>query len=316
MSATAAEINLVGTVYENGYGDVSQMVMRDKNLSGPARLIYAYLCTFAGGNLEDERIAWPSVSTILEELDMSQNTFYKHRKQLIEAGYIECWQENHGQFQRTMYRIVKEAPYLKNYGTDRIAKIEVRQSTKTAERKICEQNTNRSFTTTITKTNTINTTTTTNTEPNEATKPSKRTESKSDSVVVSDIDFQSLGSLRTEIESRLGVSIRSLIPKLGQWLTVYGREYIIEKAEYISIRGDWNNLLGAFRRAVEDNWTAIPNIKGTKTKRALVDDDLAAIDRKWEEEHRANVMQYASNAVQKPIHDERYANFYKLFPDY
>jgi|SRR5690625_3287200 len=116
-------IQLAGTVYEEGYGMIAQKVMRDTRLHRNARLIYSYLCSFAGSSLED-RTAYPSAKLIQAELGMGEDTFYKYRKQLIEYGYITVQkQRQEGKFDRNLYYInavpeVKEkTPHPKNKGT-------------------------------------------------------------------------------------------------------------------------------------------------------------------------------------------------------
>jgi hypothetical protein len=121
-------IQFKGTIYENGYGQVAQKVMRDKDLSTVAKAIYAYLCSFAGGNPLDDRIAFPGVKLMMAELNIkSEDTYYKHRKQLIDKGYIEVEQEKDkdGKFKRNIYSIVavpvekkEEEPHPKKSGTE------------------------------------------------------------------------------------------------------------------------------------------------------------------------------------------------------
>ncbi|MBH0167256.1 hypothetical protein IHV12_20235 [Fictibacillus sp. 7GRE50] len=73
-------IEFRGTVYDNGYGLIPQKVMRDDNINATAKLIYAYLCSFAGKVPEEE--------IMFKELGITDSTFYKHLKQLIEIGYV------------------------------------------------------------------------------------------------------------------------------------------------------------------------------------------------------------------------------------
>jgi hypothetical protein len=109
IQAQMQVIQFRGTVYENGYGQVAQRVMRDKTIERDAKALYAYLCSFAGVSavLEDERYAYPTIKTIMEELGFkSDKTFYKYRKQLIDAGYITIEQKKeHGKFDRNIYYI-------------------------------------------------------------------------------------------------------------------------------------------------------------------------------------------------------------------
>lgn len=68
----------------NEYGFVNKEIMKDPNISAEAKTIYAYLSSYAG----NKDTAFPSVSLICYELNMSKNRFYKHRKELIDKGII------------------------------------------------------------------------------------------------------------------------------------------------------------------------------------------------------------------------------------
>lgn len=113
-------IQFRGTVYENGYGQIAKKVMRDKRLHTTAKAIYAYLCSFAGGGVEEDKYAFPSVALMMDELNIkSEDTFYKHRKQLIDFGYLSMEQkrDSKGQFIRNLY-IIESVPHPKNQSTD------------------------------------------------------------------------------------------------------------------------------------------------------------------------------------------------------
>lgn len=104
-----------GTVYENGYGQIAQKVMRDKSIHAVAKAIYAYLVSFAG----QDGSAFPSVELMMDELGIkSDDTFYKYRKQLISAGYITIEQQQRvkGQFYNNVY-IIEITPSPKKSGT-------------------------------------------------------------------------------------------------------------------------------------------------------------------------------------------------------
>lgn len=75
-------------VFSDGYGFVPKLLMRDKRLSVEAKAIYSYLSSFAGAGMT----AFPSVELMLEELGMSKDRFYKHRKLLIDFGYVSIEQ--------------------------------------------------------------------------------------------------------------------------------------------------------------------------------------------------------------------------------
>lgn len=118
-----------GTVFEKGYGLIPQAAMRDKRLSAPAKAIYAYMCAFAGSGTEGLRKAYPGVEIMCTELEMSENTFYKHRKILIENGYIKIEKQRQAgsQFANNVYDLClfpkeinleekEQEPYPKNSG--------------------------------------------------------------------------------------------------------------------------------------------------------------------------------------------------------
>lgn len=98
-------VQFKGTVYENGYGQIAQRVMRDKSLHAVAKAIYAYLVSFAG----QSGVAFPGVELMMEELGIkSKDTYYKYRHQLEDAGYItieEKQPREKGQFGNNVYNI-------------------------------------------------------------------------------------------------------------------------------------------------------------------------------------------------------------------
>lgn len=77
-----------GGIFADGYGFVPKMMMRDKRLSVEAKAIYSYLSSFAGAGMT----SFPSVELMLEELGISKDRFYKHRKLLIDFGYVSIEQ--------------------------------------------------------------------------------------------------------------------------------------------------------------------------------------------------------------------------------
>lgn len=100
-------IQFRGTVYENGYGLIAQKVMRDKDLTPVAKSIYAYICSFAGVDKEGNRSAFPGVTLMMRELGIkTDDTYYKHRKILIDKGYITIEKNrNVGKFQNNIYYV-------------------------------------------------------------------------------------------------------------------------------------------------------------------------------------------------------------------
>lgn len=71
-------------ILSKGYGIIPKFVMKDKELSAEAKAIYAYLCSYSGAG----DTAFPSVELMCNDLKMSRNRFEKHRKDLIDRGYI------------------------------------------------------------------------------------------------------------------------------------------------------------------------------------------------------------------------------------
>jgi len=104
-----------GTVYEDGYGLIASKVMRDKKLPRQSKLIYAYICSFAGSDKEGDRSAFPSVSLQCDELGMSEDTYYRWRKPLVDAGYLSIEKRRNGEskFERNLY-FIEAVPMPKN----------------------------------------------------------------------------------------------------------------------------------------------------------------------------------------------------------
>ncbi|MFQ3904481.1 helix-turn-helix domain-containing protein [Staphylococcus sp. 50Mo3-1] len=85
-----------------GYGSVYKKVMKDTELSIEAKAIYAYLTSYAGG----KDTAFPSVSLICHELNISKNRFYNHRKELVEKEIISVKRERTDNgFSKNIYTI-------------------------------------------------------------------------------------------------------------------------------------------------------------------------------------------------------------------
>lgn len=85
-----------------GYGIVYKRIMRDSSLSPEARMIYAYLCSFAGAG----STCFPGLELMLKETQMSKTRFYKHLQILVDAGIVSKQQERNGQrLGRTIYKI-------------------------------------------------------------------------------------------------------------------------------------------------------------------------------------------------------------------
>lgn len=71
-------------VNAKGYGIIAQSVMFDRDLSVQSKAIYAYFVSYTGSG----RTVFPKRETILTDLKMSKNAYYKHLKPLLDNGYI------------------------------------------------------------------------------------------------------------------------------------------------------------------------------------------------------------------------------------
>ena len=71
-------------IRSKGYGMIYKAVMQDKRLSVTAKAIFAYLSSYAGAGT----VSFPSRTRILKELGISESTYYKHFRQLIDCGYL------------------------------------------------------------------------------------------------------------------------------------------------------------------------------------------------------------------------------------
>lgn len=101
-------------VLSKGFGLILQLITRDKSLSVEAKAIYAYLAAFAGN---DQR-AFPSVRLMCSELNISENRYLKHRKQLLDKGYIQIKRKRlENGFSKNIYILKQDIPVsIENVG--------------------------------------------------------------------------------------------------------------------------------------------------------------------------------------------------------
>ncbi|WP_342388128.1 helix-turn-helix domain-containing protein [Salinicoccus bachuensis] len=78
----------MGGVFDEGYGIIPKKVMKDTELSIEAKAIYSLLSTYVAGESDDS-----SVATICCSLNISERRYYRHRKQLIDKGYMTVKKE-------------------------------------------------------------------------------------------------------------------------------------------------------------------------------------------------------------------------------
>lgn len=89
-------------ILKDGYGYAPKAVMRDPELSIEAKAIYSYLATFAG----NRDIAYPNVSLICSQLNISERRFRRYKDELVQKGYItvERYRKENG-FSNNIYRL-------------------------------------------------------------------------------------------------------------------------------------------------------------------------------------------------------------------
>lgn len=76
-------------LFSKGYGFMPKLVAKDQELSIEAKAIYSYLASYSGAGLS----SFPSTSLILHDLGISENRYLKHRKTLVDKGYLTIKRE-------------------------------------------------------------------------------------------------------------------------------------------------------------------------------------------------------------------------------
>lgn len=104
-------------VESKGYGVIYKLPMQDKDLDVVAKAFYAYICSYAGAG----DTAFPGMDKICDDLGVSRQRLERHRKVLVDKGYITITQvKENGRFARNEYKINKEvAPLLQNTTTEK-----------------------------------------------------------------------------------------------------------------------------------------------------------------------------------------------------
>ena len=101
-------------VNAQGFGTIPKTLTRDPRLPIGAKGLYAYFCSFAGAG----NTAFPCRDTILKDLKINKETYYKHLNLLKELDYIRCEQKNERAcFRHNVFTIVA-CPDPVNCSTD------------------------------------------------------------------------------------------------------------------------------------------------------------------------------------------------------
>lgn len=106
-----------------GYGTIAKLAMQDRNLDITAKAIYAYFNSFTGAG----NCCFPTRDKICYDLKISNDTFSKYLKQLVENGYVTVEQvKEKGRFSHNTYTInhtISPCPKIsdtENIGIDKV----------------------------------------------------------------------------------------------------------------------------------------------------------------------------------------------------
>ena len=104
-------MDLQSPIFQQGYGMLPKIPMKDQRLSAEAKSIYAYLCTFA----DEKGESFPPVEMICKDLGISDRRFFKHRKQLVELGYISMQRPRQAKgFGQVVYTLNGDPEHVQN----------------------------------------------------------------------------------------------------------------------------------------------------------------------------------------------------------
>ena len=88
--------------YDTGFGLIHRNIMRDKKLSIESKAIYGYISSFAGTGM----VAYPGISLMCSELNISEKRFHKYKKELLDNGYLSIEREYKGKgFSKNIYTL-------------------------------------------------------------------------------------------------------------------------------------------------------------------------------------------------------------------
>lgn len=90
-------------VNAQGFGSVPKVVMKDRRLPIQAKAIYAYFCSYAGSGNR----AFPGRATIIKDLGVTKDTYYKYLDVLKKHDYLRVGQtRGTGKYRRNVYILV------------------------------------------------------------------------------------------------------------------------------------------------------------------------------------------------------------------
>lgn len=96
------------SIKSKGYGIIYKKVMLDRNLTIEAKAIYSYFCSYAGAG----DTAFPSISKIVYDLDISESRYRRHFNLLKKYDYIRVQQvKENNKFSHNLYTLVEFPSY-------------------------------------------------------------------------------------------------------------------------------------------------------------------------------------------------------------
>ena len=103
-------------INSRGFGIIPKLVMQDRELHATAKAIYAYFCSYAGAG----DVCFPTRSKICYDLNISNDTFSKHLKNLVRCEYVKVDQiKENGRFSHNVYTLCStKLPCPKNSDTE------------------------------------------------------------------------------------------------------------------------------------------------------------------------------------------------------
>ena len=103
-----SDILQVQGINSKGFGTIPKLAMQDRRLTAQAKAIYGYFSSYAGGG----NTAFPSVSKIRYDLQVSKSAYYTHFNLLKKYGYIrvEQFKGNGGKYFNNIYTLADSLP--------------------------------------------------------------------------------------------------------------------------------------------------------------------------------------------------------------
>lgn len=103
-------------INSKGFGIIQQSVMQDPELSIEAKGLYSYFASYTGSGSS----IFPKRETILKDLKLSKNSYYKHYNSLINNGYLRV-NKMKGYMNRNVYTLVSNPKKIKPLSFDDVS---------------------------------------------------------------------------------------------------------------------------------------------------------------------------------------------------